>query len=315
MSTAQPDQGLPSPLLGGIYRARRPSGPIVGLAVVVGFLVVGQTAGAMVLASVFGVPVGALVGGPADLTVQLIMLFSFLGIVGLLALWIWFKEQRPFGSVGFFPASRIGPHLAIGAAAAVVLVSVPVGVNLLSGQFDLAAVHTAQVGGAFIALIGFAVQASTEEVITRGYLMQVTYRKWGLTAAIAFQAVVFALLHGINPNVSVVALINILLIALLLAFWALAEGGLWGVCAFHTMWNWFQGNVYGIEVSGMGVQTTMLSIGGTPGSADLLTGGSFGIEASLLVTAVLTIGAVLAALTFRRRTRPETGEGANFARN
>ncbi|MDA3624482.1 CPBP family glutamic-type intramembrane protease [Saccharopolyspora sp. WRP15-2] len=306
MSTAQSDQGLPSALLGGIGRARRPSGPVVGLVVVVVCLVIGQTAGALVLAPVFGVPIGALARGRAYLAAQLAMLFSFLGVVGMLALWIRIKERRPFGSVGFFPASRVGAHLGIGAAVAVVLLGVPVGVNLLSGQFDIGAVHVAQVGGAFIALIGFAVQASTEEVITRGYLMQVTYRKWGLAAAVVLQAVVFSLLHGINPNVSAVALINILLIALLLAFWALAEGSLWGVCAFHAVWNWLQGNVYGIEVSGMGVQTTMLSIGGSPGSAELLTGGGFGIEASLLTTAVLAIGTALAYFAYRRRARSAT---------
>ncbi|MER7016325.1 lysostaphin resistance A-like protein [Saccharopolyspora sp. NPDC000359] len=278
----RPDRDLPSPLLGGIYRARRPTGPVVGLVVVVVCLLVGQTVVALVLFPALGASATAARGGTMTLVDQLAMLLSFLGIVGMLALWIWFKERRPFGSVGFFPAPRLGAHLGIGVAVAVVLLGVPVGVNLLSGQYDIGAVHVAQVGWAFVALVGFAVQASTEEVITRGYLMQVTYRKWGLTAAVALQAVVFSLLHGANPGVTPVALVNILLIALLLAFWALAEGGLWGVCAFHAVWNWCQGNVYGIEVSGMDVQTAMLSMGGAPGSAELLTGGGFGIEASLL---------------------------------
>ncbi|MDA3643764.1 CPBP family intramembrane metalloprotease [Saccharopolyspora indica] len=300
MNSAQPERVLPSPLLAGIERARRPSGPIVGVLVVVGCLLVGQTLAALVLFPLFGASAAAALGGAMELADQLAMLLSFVGIAGLLALWIRLKERRPFGSVGFFPASRIGAHLAIGTGVAVVLLGVPVGVNLLSGQFDVGAVHTAQVGAAFVALIGFAVQASTEEIITRGYLMQVTFRKWGLTAAVVLQAAVFSLLHGTNPNVTVVALVNILLIALLLAFWALAEGGLWGVCAFHAVWNWCQGNVYGIQVSGMDVRTTMLSIGGAPGSADLLTGGGFGIEASLLTTAVLAIGTALAILAYRR---------------
>ncbi|MER7081409.1 hypothetical protein SAMN02982929_03031 [Saccharopolyspora kobensis] len=305
MTNAQSSLLLPSPLLGGIERAKRPSGPIVGLVVVVVCLLVGQVLAALVLFPLFGASAAAL-GGAVELTDQLAMLLSFVGIAGLLALWIRLKEGRPFGSVGFFPASRVGLHLAIGAGVAVVLLGVPVGVNLLSGQLDVGAVHTARVGAAFVALIGFAVQASTEEIITRGYLMQVTFRKWGLTAAVVLQAVVFSLLHGTNPNVTVVALVNILLIALLLAFWALAEGGLWGVCAFHAVWNWCQGNVYGIQVSGMDVRTTVLSIGGAPGSADLLTGGGFGIEASLLTTAALIAGTVLAYLAYRRRTRSTT---------
>jgi CAAX protease family protein len=306
----QPERALPSPLLGGIDRARRPTGPVVGLVVVVAFLLVGQTVATLVLFPLLGASPNALLGGRMGLVDQLTMLLSFLGAIGLLALWIRVKERRPFGSVGFFPASRVGAHLALGAGVAVVLLSVPVGVNLLSGQFDAGAFRAVQVGGAFIALIGFVAQASTEEVLTRGYLMQVTYRKWGLTAAIVFQALVFTGLHSVNLSVSAVALINILLIALVLAFWALAEGSLWGVCAFHVVWNWFQGNVYGIEVSGMDIQTTVVDIDGAPGSAPLLTGGGFGIEGSLLTTAVLAVAMVVAALAFRRRlTRSVRGEG------
>lgn len=261
----------------------------------------GQAAAALVLLPVLGASPNALLGSGMSLRDQLALLLCFLGATGLLALWVWGKERRSFGSVGFFPASRIGAKLALGAAVAVALLSVPVGVNVLSGQFDAGAVHAAQVGGAFVALLGFVVQASTEEALTRGYLMQVTYRKWGLTAAIAFQAVVFAASHGVNHNVSVIALVNILLIGLLLGFWALAEGSLWGVCAFHVVWNWCQGNVYGIEVSGMDIRTTMLDIRGAPGSTPLLTGAGFGIEGSLFATVVLAIAAVAAALAFRRR--------------
>lgn len=300
MSTVQAERVLPSPLLGGIYRARRPTGPVVGLVVVLACLTVGQAIAALVLFPVLGVSPEALLGGSMGLVDQLAMMLSFGGATGLLALWVWGKERRSFGSVGFFPASRVGAHLAVGAGVAVVLLSVPVGINVLSGQLEVGSVRAAQVGGALVALVGFIVQASTEEVVTRGYLMQVTYRKWGLTAAVAFQAVVFTALHGVNANVSVIALVNILLIALVLAFWALAEGGLWGVCAFHMVWNWLQGNVYGIEVSGMDIRTTVLDIGGAPGSTTLLTGGGFGIEGSLLTTAVLAIATVLAALAYRR---------------
>ena len=152
-----------------------------------------------------------------------------------------------------------------------------------------------------LALVGFAVQASTEEVLTRGYLLQLAHRKWGVAVAIPFQGVVFTALHGVNSDVSVIALVNIFLIAVVFAFWALTEGGLWGVCAFHAVWNWCQGNVYGIHVSGMDITATVLNVHGAPGSAALLTGGGFGIEGSLLTTAVLLVAAVLAFLVHRRR--------------
>lgn len=289
-----------SPLLSGIDRARRPTGPLLGLVVVVVCMLVGQLVGGLVLFPLFGVSPAVVLGGRMDLSDQLATMLSFAGVLGLLWLWIRLKERRPFGSVGFFPAARIGTRLGLGALVAVVLLSVPIGVNVLSGQFEAGAFRAAQLGGVALALVGFAVQASTEEVLTRGYLMQVTYRKWGLVAAIASQAVVFTALHGTNLNISAIALLNILLVALLLAFWALAEGGLWGVCAFHAVWNWCQGNVYGVEVSGMDTETTALDVSGTAGSAPLLTGGGFGVEGSILTTAVLAIATAAAILAYRR---------------
>ena len=42
-----------------------------------------------------------------------------------------------------------------------------------------------------------------------------------------------------------------MLVSLLLGFWALSEGGLWGVIAFHATWNWAQNSLFGVPVSGI----------------------------------------------------------------
>lgn len=296
-----------SALLGGASAARRPTGPVLGLLVVVVCLLVGPAVVTLALLPVFGVSALALVGGPMGIGSQLVLLLSFLGASGLLALWVLLKERRPLASLGFFPASRIGAHLAFGAGVAVVLLAVPVVVNLAGGQYLVGPVRFAQVGAVLLALVGFAVQACTEEVVSRGYLLQTAYRKWGLTAAIIFQALVFALLHGANFDVGVLPLVNVLLIGLTLGLWAVAEGSLWGVCAFHVVWNWCQGNVAGIQVSGMDIQATLLSLDPEPGTAELLTGGGFGVEGSVITTAVLLISTALAFRAVQKRRLVSTG--------
>ncbi|CAM04984.1 hypothetical protein A8924_6142 [Saccharopolyspora erythraea NRRL 2338] len=301
MRTAATNQP-PSELLSGIFLARRPTGPIVALLVVLAALVVGQ---ALVLIpfAILGGDASGLLGGRMGLDDQLVMTFSFAGAAVLLLLWIRFKERRPVGSVGFRPATRVPARLLLGAGVALAALVLPVLVNLASGQFTLdePVFRAAHAGGVLLALAGFAVQGSTEEIVSRGYLMQTAYRRWGLTAAVVFQLVVFTALHGANVGVGVVPLLNLVLISLLLAFWALAEGGLWGVCAFHVVWNWAQGNVFGVEVSGMNLETTLLDTEGAAGSSTLLTGGAFGIEGSLVTSAVLAVGVVVAAQVFRRR--------------
>jgi uncharacterized protein len=293
----------PSPLVDGIFQARRPTGPLLALVVVLVCLVLGQTAGTIAFAFVLGISPASIVDGTLGLREQLALMGSFLGSTLMLAAWMRWKERRSFASVGFFPASRIGQHLLLGAAAAVVLMTVPVLLNLLFGQFELASggFRIARIGGVLLALVGFVVQGSTEEILMRGYLMQTTYRRWGLAVAIVLQALVFMALHGINGGLSVIAMINLVLISLLFAFWALAEGSLWGVCAFHSIWNWCQGNVYGIQVSGLDVRTALFDVRDVEGGTTVITGGGFGIEGSLITTVLLAIGTVVAALAFRRR--------------
>lgn len=280
----------------------------MGLLVVLACMFLGQNLAALVLFPLLGVPPTAAVADEMGIAAQLAVLLTGLGTVLLLALWLWFKEKRPFGSLGFFPAPRVGGPIALGSVVALVALSLPILVNLLSGQY---VVESFTISAAvLLALAGFAVQASTEEILTRGYLLQVTYRRWGVSLAIAVQTVVFTALHGANLNVSAVALLNILLIGALLGFWALAEGGLWGVCAFHTVWNWCQGNIYGIEVSGMGFEATWWDMGTMPGGADVLTGGGFGVEGSVLTTVVLVAMTAISFLAWRRTSRLRTETAA-----
>ncbi|MFD0490546.1 hypothetical protein ACFQ0O_29775 [Saccharopolyspora spinosporotrichia] len=179
MRTAATNQP-PSELLSGIFLARRPTGPIVALLVVLAALVVGQ---ALVLIpfAILGGDASGLLGGRMGLDDQLVMTFSFAGAAVLLLLWIRFKERRPVGSVGFRPATRVPARLLLGAGVALAALVLPVLVNLASGQFTLdePVFRAAHAGGVLLALAGFAVQGSTEEIVSRGYLMQTAYRRWG----------------------------------------------------------------------------------------------------------------------------------------
>jgi uncharacterized protein len=299
-TSTMPDDRPASTLLTGIDDARRPTGPVLGLVVVLLCLLVGPVLVALVL-GLLGVALPHPRGGLA-LPAQLVLTSSFLGALLLLAIWMRAKERRSFVSVGLWPASRIGAHLALGAVVAFAMMTLTVLPNVLFGQFVLDGLRATQIFGVLLALVGFAVQAGTEEVMIRGYLMQTLCRKWGLPAAITLQALVFMALHGVNAGFGIVAMVNLVLVAVMWAFWALAEGSLWGVCAFHAVWNWCQGNVYGIEVSGMNLQTTVFDVHSVPGSAEWVTGGAFGVEGSLIATVLLMIGLAVAVAGFRRRT-------------
>jgi uncharacterized protein len=155
------------------------------------------------------------------------------------------------------------------------------------------------VGGVLSVLAGWAVQGAAEEVVCRGWVLPVIGARYRAWLGVLVSSLVFTILHGLNPNLSAVALLNLFLVGFFLALYALAEGGLWGVCAWHTAWNWAQGNVFGLEVSGMRTAGGML-LNLVETGPDVVTGGAFGPEGGLAVTLVMGLG-IGALLLFRGR--------------
>lgn len=236
-------------------------------------------------------------------------LFTF-GIA-LLWLWLWVaaKERRRFSTLGFERRGKGVRQAARGFGIGVAMIAVCVLVPVATGQARLEWALPDLAGWWFVALMlfGFLLQGSTEEILTRGYLTQAVARRWGLLVAVIVQAVFFTLLHGMNPGMGVVPIVNLLAFALFASLFSLAEGSLWGICAMHGAWNWAQGNLFGVAVSGTEVQDSVLGYAAEPGSNDLLTGGAFGVEGSLVTTLVYGVGIAIAWRAFRKR---RTAEGA-----
>lgn len=297
-----------SPLLAEMRTARRPTGPILGVVAALVLLVAGQ----LIAEIVVGIASGGAVlneSGPMSASTQLVMTLSFAGSALALFAWVRWKEDRPVRSLGFRLTGRTVTRIGRGALVGLGMMAVLVLVNVVFGEATFGGgFRVAELGVVVVALLGFVVQSSTEEIFTRGYLTQAVGWKWGVVAAIVVQTVVFTALHLANGGITVWAVLNLALVAVFLGFWSLAEGGLWGVCAFHAVWNWSQGNVFGIEVSHLKVADSLLAWVPANGSSALLTGGSFGIEGSALTSVVLAAGCVVAYRAFRRQaagTAPE----------
>jgi membrane protease YdiL (CAAX protease family) len=108
-----------------------------------------------------------------------------------------------------------------------------------------------------------------------------------------------------NPNVSFIALINIFLFGLFASLLTLRRGSIWMVGAIHSMWNFAQGNLFGIPVSGLTGLPSPLTATVKEGTwQTLISGGSFGLEGGLAVTVVLLVacGLVLFLPKFFRKS-------------
>jgi len=124
----------------------------------------------------------------------------------------------------------------------------------------------------------------TEEIVARGILFRVVEDGLGTWVALAISAALFGLGHMANPNATAWSSIAIAIEAGLLLGMAFAwTRSLWFCMGLHAAWNFTQGPLLGIPVSGFELKGLLVST--TQGPA-LLSGGEFGAEASILTVVV-----------------------------
>lgn len=141
--------------------------------------------------------------------------------------------------------------------------------------------------------IGFLIQGMSEEVMCRGFLMVSAANRAPLWIGVALNSVLFAALHLFNQGVTLLSVLNLILYALFASFYFLRTDSIWGIGAMHSAWNFVQGCVLGVGVSGNPVPVTTAHFVPTEGSAQAINGGAFGLEGSIAVTIVLAAGILL----------------------
>ncbi|HXG67672.1 MAG TPA: type II CAAX endopeptidase family protein [Blastocatellia bacterium] len=241
----------------------------------------------------------------SGLRLALALILGFAPVFLLIWVWLIGYEKRPFWTLGFEKRGALWKYLRgllmglLFFGGAVLLMAVPGYVAFETGPAHLQGMSA--LGGVLIVTLGWMVQGAGEEVLCRGWVLPVVgarYRPW---LGVLVSSLIFTVLHGLNPNLNFIAILNIFLVGIFTALYALSEGGMWGICAWHSGWNWAQGNLLGFEVSGQeisgGILLNLMETG-----PDAITGGAFGPEGGLAVTVVILIG--IAALLLRRKRSP-----------
>jgi len=135
----------------------------------------------------------------------------------------------------------------------------------------------------------FAVVSLNEEIAMRGYILQNLSSSFNKYIALALSSLVFMVMHIGNPNMSAIPLFNLFLAGLFLGIYCIHRKNLWFPIGAHFTWNYFQGPVLGFEVSGNVVDSIFIqSLAGS----DLITGGQFGFEGSIILTTFMIIGII-----------------------
>jgi CAAX protease family protein len=155
-----------------------------------------------------------------------------------------------------------------------------------------------------VLLVGFLIQGGLEEWVVRGYIYRALKDRWRPWISAVASSILFSLFHATNPNISVLALVNIFIAGMILAAMVERSGSLWGATLAHGVWNFSVACLLSVPVSGLqAFHLFNVSFGGD----DMVTGGEFGPEGSLVLTA---LGLLLSVLLWRRRQpRPLEGIG------
>ncbi len=185
-----------------------------------------------------------------------------------------------------------------GISLAIVLYAVGFGVSLLTGAIEIAGV-VFNPSSLLISFVFFLLVAITEEFALRGFVLE-RMLQGGVNKfwALFLSATLFSLVHIANPNFDFLSFINILLAGILLGSSYIYTRNLCFPIALHWFWNWIQGPVLGYEVSGNkfcdGLLTLYLP------EANLINGGAFGFEGSILCTVLMVAGTAVILKMFRK---------------
>ncbi|MBN1892669.1 MAG: ABC transporter permease [Clostridiales bacterium] len=146
-------------------------------------------------------------------------------------------------------------------------------------------------------------QGASEEIMMRGYMMPRIAVRFGKAGAVGLTSLLFGILHAGNIGFTPLALVNLILIAVFFALLSCHTGEIFTVCAAHSAWNFAQGNLFGLHVSGSPAPAAILSTNYTDGARAWITGGDFGPEGGLAVTLVSVAAIAILVMVSRKATR------------
>jgi membrane protease YdiL (CAAX protease family) len=138
---------------------------------------------------------------------------------------------------------------------------------------------------AVLGAVLFTLVAVGEELTFRGYVQVNLGEGLPPLPTLVLTALLFGLFHALNPNASWLGLVNIALAGLAIGYGRTVTGALWLPIGYHLGWNYVQGAILALPVSGVRYGGLLAVV--DPGRVPWLTGGAFGPEGGLLGTLAL----------------------------
>jgi len=215
-------------------------------------------------------------------------------VLGAYSAYVRIVERR---AVTELSGVRAVPELGIGLGLGALLFSVTIGILAALGAYEVSGNNGWQT---MLAVLPASILSGVlEEVLIRGVVFRILEQWLGSWIALGISAIIFGVLHLLNPGATLLnaAAISIEAGVLLAAAYMLTRR-LWLCVGTHIAWNFTQGGIFSIAVSGGSSKGLLQARMVGP---DWLTGGTFGAEASVVALAVcLAAGIALLGLAIKK---------------
>ncbi len=239
-----------------------------------------------------------------------LLLVSFIAMGLAVFGWVRWVEQRSLASAGLCGEQRLRKFLN-GLAIGIAMMGGIVAAIAISGGYrvgDLfpAFASPAALGWIALLLACFAVQASVEEFVFRGWLFSAITRRWNTTAAFLLSSAAFTFLH-FSPRTPLLLVVMTFVFAIFACAWVRWSNSIWGVMGWHVGWNWFGGTGFDVPITGLESGLPALVVKMVPVGPAYLTGAGEGPEGSIFTLGLLAAASLGLLLVARQRERGQAG--------
>lgn len=238
-------------------------------------------------------------------TITLITYYGYILVTATALLYQKIIEKKPLSKIGL--TKHFGSYF-IGAVLGILFLAVSVIAVILTGSIEFVGVFENPNIPLIILLTGgFVVQGATEEILCRGIVFHSLKEKTSVGVAANISTALFIIPHLSSLFVGgaiygVFGIINLFLISTVFSLLTIDFNSLWAACGLHSFWNAALYCILGLNLSGND-ETVAAVFNLQSANENILNGGEYGIEASVVTTAVLAVAVFLIWYIGRKRRK------------
>ena len=234
------------------------------------------------------------------------VLCSYIFSAVILLFFVKYFEKTTFEYFGFSKENNL-EAIKVGTGLAIFSIVGVVAILLMSNNISLSLSKDLKICIIIILAILVLMQGFLEEVVFRGYLMTRLAAKKGKWIAILLSYIFYLVFRMSNPTTSKIDLLNIFLISVVMSLLYWYFDNVLVIAIFHAFWNCISGLVFGFNLSGIKLSDSIFTVAAIS-DKQILIGGSYGIEGSIIATVFFAILGLLVYMglylkMFRRITK------------